>query len=45
MLTFNTDTGINRRLVGYEYKNHFSENKDEVDNETIFLKDKSIFAG
>lgn len=45
MITFPPDTGINRRLVGYEYKNKFSDDNSEIDNKTIFKKDLSIFKG
>ena len=40
MVSFNSDTGINRRLLGYEFKNKFTENEKEVNNQNVFLNDR-----
>jgi len=44
MINFQCDTGINRRIVGYEYKNEFvrAEEKHRADNKTIFVEDQSM---
>jgi len=42
MVSFNGDTGVNRRLTGYEFKNTFTDNKALVDNKTVFYNDRNF---
>jgi len=46
MISFHADTGINRRLLAYYFKNKFVDKNDEdyekIDNQTIFKKNKNI---
>ena len=43
MINFKTDSGIERRLKGYEYKNEFTDDKTRVNNDTVYLKDEKLF--
>ena len=42
MLTYRSDTGMDRRICGYEYKNKFTDNEEEINNKTVFQKDKDL---
>jgi phage/plasmid-associated DNA primase len=42
MINFHVDGGIKRRTEGYKYINRFSDNVKEVDNKTVYLRDKEL---
>ena len=43
MLNFMIDSGLARRILGLEYKSHFTEDKNQLnDSQHIYLKDKTI---
>jgi hypothetical protein len=37
-----SDTGSQRRILGFEHTSKFTENKNEVDNKTVFIMDKDL---
>lgn len=41
-VNFETDTGIERRLIAKEYKNRFTKDESLVDNKTYFYADENL---
>lgn len=41
-LNIQVDSGVSRRLTMYKYKNKFTDDKSEVDNKTVFLRNKNL---
>ena len=42
LISVKLDSGISRRIIGYQFKNTFTSDNTQVDNKTIFEKDKDL---